>query len=78
MRKAKWIAAFLAASPIGGIDLIEPTPLVAEQLTGIHTPEYIDPDTEPQDHFWREMVTLHPTFNSIVRRAEWTNRMSRD
>ena len=41
-RKAKWIADSLDALPIGGIELSEPTSLTAEQLTGIHTPEYID------------------------------------
>jgi len=40
-RKAKWIADSLDASPIHGIELIEPAPLTEEQVAGTHTPNYI-------------------------------------
>jgi acetoin utilization deacetylase AcuC-like enzyme len=41
-RKAEWIASSLAASPISGIEIFEPTLATEEQIAGVHTPEYID------------------------------------
>lgn len=41
-RKATWIAESLAQSPIRGIELVEPTPLRAEQLTPTHDPKYVE------------------------------------
>lgn len=40
-RKAKWIADSLDASPIRGIELVEPAPLTEEQVAATHTPDYI-------------------------------------
>jgi len=41
-RKAKWIADSLDASPIRGIELVEPTSLTEEQVARVHSSEYID------------------------------------
>jgi acetoin utilization deacetylase AcuC-like enzyme len=40
-RKAQWVADSLAASPIPGIELVEPAPLTAEQIATIHDPGYV-------------------------------------
>lgn len=40
-RKAKWVADSLLASPIPGVELVEPPPLTWEQLESVHDPKYI-------------------------------------
>jgi acetoin utilization deacetylase AcuC-like enzyme len=40
-RKAKWIADSLAASPIQGIELLEPPSLTREQVAQVHDADYI-------------------------------------
>jgi acetoin utilization deacetylase AcuC-like enzyme len=40
-RKAKWIADSLTASPISGIELVEPQPLSRDQLALIHSAAYV-------------------------------------
>jgi len=34
-RKSRWIADSLARSPVNGIELVEPTPLTAEQILSV-------------------------------------------
>ena len=41
-RKSRWIAESLAQCPINGIELVEPTPLRAEQIAQIHDPKYVE------------------------------------
>jgi acetoin utilization deacetylase AcuC-like enzyme len=41
-RKAKWLADSLRASPILGVDLVEPGSLTAEQVARVHTSEYVN------------------------------------
>lgn len=41
-RKAKWITESLSASPIEGLQLIEPEPLTKEQVAAIHDMTYIE------------------------------------
>ena len=40
-RKAEWIAGSLERAPIGGIELVAPAPLTAEQLERVHDPAYV-------------------------------------
>ena len=40
-RKAKWVADSLAASPISGIELIEPDSLTEDQVAAVHDAEYV-------------------------------------
>jgi acetoin utilization deacetylase AcuC-like enzyme len=40
-RKSKWIADSLSASPIPGIEMVEPEPLSRAQVTGVHDPAYV-------------------------------------
>jgi acetoin utilization deacetylase AcuC-like enzyme len=40
-RKAQWIADALSASPIPGIELVEPAPLSREQVAEVHDPAYV-------------------------------------
>ncbi|MBN1319569.1 MAG: hypothetical protein JXA87_01905 [Thermoleophilia bacterium] len=40
-RKAKWVADSLAASPIPGVELVEPPALTWEQVVQVHDPEYV-------------------------------------
>lgn len=40
-RKAGWVADSLAASPIPGIDLVEPEPASREQVGRVHSAEYV-------------------------------------
>ncbi|MFV2045575.1 MAG: hypothetical protein ACC700_20370 [Anaerolineales bacterium] len=41
-RKAEWIAKSLSASPIDGLELIEPEPLTQEQIVAVHGVNYVD------------------------------------
>ncbi len=41
-RKAGWIAASLAHSPVAGVRLVAPRALTASQLAGVHAPHYVD------------------------------------
>ena len=41
-RKAQWIAESLDASPIPGIELVEPEPLERWQIEEVHDPEYVE------------------------------------
>jgi len=40
-RKAQWIADSLSASPMPGIELLEPDPLSREQVAEVHDPAYV-------------------------------------
>jgi acetoin utilization deacetylase AcuC-like enzyme len=40
-RKAKWVADSLVASPIAGVELVQPEPLTWEQVAVVHDPEYV-------------------------------------
>ena len=40
-RKSRWIAESLARSPLRGIELVEPTPLTAEQILPVHDRAYV-------------------------------------
>lgn len=40
-RKARWIAAALAESPLPGLKLLEPSPLTREQLLQVHDAGYV-------------------------------------
>ena len=41
-RKSRWIADSLARSPVNGIELVEPTPLTAEQILSVHQAAYVN------------------------------------
>ena len=41
-RKSRWIAESLARSPVNGIELVEPTPLTAEQILEVHDAAYVN------------------------------------
>ena len=41
-RKSGWIAESLSRRPIGGVELVAPSPLTAPQLERVHAPEYVD------------------------------------
>jgi len=40
-RKAQWVADSLVASPIPGVELVEPPALTSDQLVQVHDPEYV-------------------------------------
>ncbi len=40
-RKAGWVAASLLSAPIEGVELVEPRPLTAKQVAGVHSAAYI-------------------------------------
>jgi acetoin utilization deacetylase AcuC-like enzyme len=40
-RKAAWVADSLSASPIAGVELVEPLPLTPEQVSSVHDPGYV-------------------------------------
>lgn len=40
-RKAAWVAASLTASPLAGVELVEPGPLTPDFLATIHDPGYV-------------------------------------
>ena len=40
-RKSKWIADSLVASPIPGIELVSPAPLLLEDICRVHDPAYV-------------------------------------
>src|SRR6516165_5227181 len=40
-RKSRWIAESLSHLPIAGIELVEPDPLSADQVTEVHDTNYV-------------------------------------
>ena len=40
-RKAKWVADSLCSSPIHGIELVPPSPLLIEQVESVHDAAYV-------------------------------------
>ncbi len=41
-RKARWVADSLAATPIAGLELVEPRPLTVPEVEQVHDPRYVE------------------------------------